>query len=182
MRVAVALLLAAPAAANPYCSLLPANAPGFEMRAVHTEENQWLAEIELVEWVEGARIKLEWAGGMTIAQANHAEVVDPEYNGATVVLAPTGPLDGSLRVVLHLEGTKPSTPAITCSLPGPPPSPPELAPVDERDGYFDVNSDDADYVGKASAGDYVGKYGSDDASAAPGCLGPASDLTGTRRR
>ena len=88
MRIAVALLLAAPAAANPYCSLLPANAPGFEMRAVHTEENQWLAEIELVEWVEGARIKLEWAGGMTIAQANHAEVVDPEYNGATVVLAP----------------------------------------------------------------------------------------------
>ena len=54
MRIAVALLLAAPAAANPYCSLLPANVPGFEMRAVHTEENQWLAEIELVEWVEGA--------------------------------------------------------------------------------------------------------------------------------
>ena len=47
MRIAVALLLAAPAAANPYCSLLPANAPGFEMRAVHTEENQWLAEIDL---------------------------------------------------------------------------------------------------------------------------------------
>ena len=60
MRIAVALLLAAPAAANPYCSLLPANAPGFEMRAVH-QENQWLAEIELVEWVEGARIKLEWS-------------------------------------------------------------------------------------------------------------------------
>ena len=53
MRNYIVLFLASPAAANPYCLLLPANAPGFEMRAVHTEENQWLAEIELVEWVEG---------------------------------------------------------------------------------------------------------------------------------
>ena len=57
---------------------------------------------------------------MTITAANHATIVDPEYNGATIVLDPTGPIDGSGRVILHLEGTKPSTPAITCSLPGPP--------------------------------------------------------------
>ena len=115
MRLAYLAYLVAQVAADPHaCDLLIVGEDPFRVRAVRSATNEWTGDAFLATWSPGAVLTFTWPQKTHLLSANHADVRETGEKSAVVALQETGPDDGSNRLMLHVEGTTPLTPQITC--------------------------------------------------------------------
>mmetsp|Transcript_4087 Transcript_4087/g.6772 ORF Transcript_4087/g.6772 Transcript_4087/m.6772 type:complete len:267 (-) Transcript_4087:195-995(-) len=101
------------------CELLDPDEP-FAVRAVHTHDDKWTGDIFFTRWPAGSVLELRWPKATTVLQVNHCDVLELFPIGVRVAVQDTGPDDGAFRVMIHVQGQQPSTPAITCYTASPP--------------------------------------------------------------
>ncbi|KAL3916507.1 MAG: hypothetical protein SGPRY_006793 [Prymnesium sp.] len=126
---ATRLLLLLPSSGAHDCPLLqPSRA--FALRAVRKAEDEWTADVFFTRWPASVFITLEWTTPTTLLTANHAETVGPSWwvRKNTLLLDATGPRD-AFRLMLHVQGTHPTTPFIKCDAPKDPPPLPLTPPL-----------------------------------------------------
>jgi len=113
--LSLALSLVRVNSAGDDCPLLAPKS--FSVRAVRKQEGEWTADIFFRQWPSAYTILLHWDEPTTLLTANHAQIVG--FSGTnslftTITADERGPDDGTARLMLHMKGLHPTTPAIEC--------------------------------------------------------------------